>query len=149
MKLIPLTQGKFAKVDDADFEWLSQWKWHYATTGYAQRNLQAKPKHKMISMHTLIMETPKGREVDHINRDKLDNRRVNLRIVTRSINSHNKPAQSNNTTGHKGVYWAAYTNRYRVLIKINGTQIHVGYFKNLSDAIRARKAIEIERGLCV
>lgn len=149
MQRIKLTQSKYALVDDADFDWLNQWNWHYAKVGYAMRNVQAKPKHIVLSMHTMIMNTPKGFEVDHKNRNKLDNRRCNLRVVNRSINSHNKDKQSNNTSGVKGVYWAKWANMWRVMININGKTINVGYFKEIDEAARARKSIEMEHGLCV
>jgi len=71
MKRIKLTQEKVALVDDADFEFLNQWKWFYHQTGYA------KSCHRY--MHRLINKTPKGFHTDHINRNKLDNRKSNLR----------------------------------------------------------------------
>lgn len=81
MKYIELTKQEKALVDDEDYNWLSYFKWHYAN-GYAQSNLLK----NRLSMHSLIMNTPKGMDTDHINHNTLDNRRENLRICTRSEN---------------------------------------------------------------
>lgn len=144
-------KGKyFALVDDSDYEWLSKWRWYRTTGGYAQRNGNHNHRgHVVVSMHTAIMDTPKGMEVDHINRDKLDNQRSNLRVVGRSENSHNRPKQSNNTSGHRGVFWAGWANMWRVLIKVRGKAIHIGYYKNINDAVVARKRAEVEHKVCV
>jgi hypothetical protein len=100
-RLILLTQGKFAIVDDADYEWLNQWKWcarwHMQTKSfYAVRNI---PKQSLnMRMHRQILELGNGnhdkRQGDHINHDTLDNRRNNLRIVTSRGNNSNRRNQS-------------------------------------------------------
>lgn len=98
MKLIPLTQGKFAKVDDADYEWLSQYNWYakkttaiYSLYGlyYAARFQRIKKVKTTIYMHREIANCPPGKEVDHINHDTLDNQRENLRCCTRAENMAN------------------------------------------------------------
>lgn len=83
-KLIPLTQGKFAIVDDADFEWLSQFKWHLAGR-YAKGYVNG----RVVSMHRLLMDTPTGLVTDHRNHRCLDNRRSNLRNITQAENTRN------------------------------------------------------------
>lgn len=97
MKQIALTQGKFAIVDNSDYGMLSQFKWQYlpAGNGYAKRAVQIKlEKHKYkvitVLMHRLILNAPEGVEIDHINRNSLDNRRCNLRICDRSTNMLNR-----------------------------------------------------------
>ena len=77
MKIITLLHGEQVKVDDGNYEFLSRFKW-YLSNGYTYTSLSGKP----ISMHTLIMNTPKGKHTDHIDHDKLNNQRVNLRIVS-------------------------------------------------------------------
>jgi HNH endonuclease/AP2 domain len=116
MKKIKLTQGKFALVDDADFEWLDQWKWTFNSNGYAFR--LKRPTY--IFMHRLLMDFPEYNQVDHINGDRLDNQRHNLRIVSRLQNNRNRNFQRNNTSGVIGVYldkrygsWVAYVTRDR------------------------------------
>ena len=71
-----------AKVDVSDFDYLSQWKWKLHKNGYAYRN----SRHGNIYMHRLILNPPNGLETDHINLDRLDNRRENLRAVTHAEN---------------------------------------------------------------
>lgn len=86
MSSIPLTQGRVVLVDDEDYEWLSERKWHAhksSTHWYAACWI----KGKMIRMHRLITDAPDGLVVDHINGDTLDNRRCNLRICTTRENN--------------------------------------------------------------
>ena len=90
MKKIKLTQGKFALVDDEDFEKVNAYKWCFLR--YARRTIYKNGIKKNWFLHWDIIGQPeRGFEVDHINQNKLDNRRNNLRIVTHSINQQNKP----------------------------------------------------------
>lgn len=127
MKKIPLTQGKFAIVDDADFEWLNQFSWHYHNLGYA-RGANG-------FMHRLINNTPVGLETDHMNQDKLDNRRSNLRSVTASVNQSNKPISRNNTSGVQGVKWDKTRSLWKVSFRRNHQTYNVGNFKDKDRAI--------------
>jgi len=84
MQKIELTKGQFTLVDDEDFNYLNQWKWHISTKGYALRCIWIGSGHKNrkginIYMHGEVNKTPKGYQTDHINRNKLDNRKSNLR----------------------------------------------------------------------
>jgi hypothetical protein len=88
-KLIPLTQGKFAIVDAADYEWLSQYKWFVKkrkNTSYAE----SKKKGKTVKMHRLITGAPPHLFVDHIDHNGLNNRRSNLRLCTQQQNVYNQ-----------------------------------------------------------
>jgi len=129
MKEIPLTHGKVALVDDEDFEWLNQWKWHYSKFGYAVR----KPK-EQIYMHRFIMKPEQGLFTDHINGDKLDNRKENLRICTTGENMRNRPKQSNNTSGYKGVFWHKKAKRWFAKIGFMRKSIHLGLFDTREEA---------------
>lgn len=147
MKKIKLTRGKFALVDNEDFEYLNQWKWHCTSTGYAARKRHvhdAKLKYHgvVIFMHRLIMSTPEGMDTDHINSNSLDNRRSNLRICTHAENLRNKRIQKNNKSGYKGVYWDKFRDKWRVEIRLNGKHMSGGRYDNILDAARAydRKA---------
>ncbi len=142
MKRIKLRQDKHVLVDDEDFEWLNQWKWYY-TGSYAARW----KNYKRIYMHRLINETPIGLETDHINQDKLDNRRTNLRTVTRSQNIRNRPSPIQGTSGAIGVSWAKSKNKWRAYVTINYKQIHLGHFLELEDAKKARIEGEKRYGL--
>src|SRR2546430_16319669 len=96
---IKLTRGKYALVDLVDYEWLSQWKWYCSARGYAARRLY--PENKVVYMHRVII--PEGEEVDHINHDKLDNRKSNLRPCTHKQNLRSRGLNKNNKSGYKGV----------------------------------------------
>lgn len=141
MRRIKLTQGKYTLVDDEDFEWLNQWKWYYLSIGYAARG---KGKN-FIYMHRLIINTPKNLYTDHINNDKLDNRRCNLRICTNSENQTNRGKYKRNKSGYKGVCWFKQTNKWQAQIRKNNKRFHLGYFQNKIDAAKAynQKAIEL------
>src|SRR4051812_35760807 len=102
MKYITLTQNKQAIVDDEDYEWLKQWKWTFDGR-YAQRNLYANGGKKKLYMHRLIMGANKRQLIDHINQDRLDNQRNNLRFANKSVNGFNRGLPNNNTSGFKGV----------------------------------------------
>src|SRR3990167_164487 len=110
MKKIKLTQNKYALVDDEDFKELNQSKWLCDSSGYAGRDVGGRKNKKRILMHRLLNNTPKGFHTDHINRDKLDNRKENLRTTTCSQNILNSKLSKKNTSGHKGVEW--YKNRW-------------------------------------
>ncbi len=133
MKKILLTRGKFAIVDDEDFPFINQWKWWFTTRGYAVRE----KKRKLIFMHRLINKTPKGFDTDHVNKNKLDNRKDNLRTVTRSQNFMNINPRKNNTSGFRGVQ--RHAEGWMARIKVDYKAIYLGYFKEFKDAVVARK----------
>lgn len=136
MKEIFLNHSKIALVDDSDFDFLSQWKWRYDSKGYASRW----ESHKIVRMHRLIMGNPEGKLIDHINMDKLDNRRENLRVCTNSENLYNRPKNKNNTSGYKGVTWFKRDSKWRAAIMIDRKMNHLGYFE---DVVEAAKAYDI------
>lgn len=88
-------------------------------------------------MHREIMQTPMELQTDHINGNKLDNRKENLRICTCSENQHNKKIYKNNLSGYKGVYFDKANNCWRALIRINGKKIYLGTFYASKDAAKA------------
>ena len=131
--LIPLTKGKFALVDPENYEMLMQWQWHYISGGYAVR----KPK-ESIYMHRIIMKTPIGMDTDHINGDKLDNRKSNLRIVTRSQNRMNQHKPRKNK--YKGVSFSEKENKWQASLGTRDNRIWAGYHDTQEEAARAYNA---------
>lgn len=132
MQQIPLTKGEFAIVDDEDYEFLSQFKWCYSH-GYAQRRVN----NKNVYMHRFLAGEH-GKIVDHINRNKLDNRRSNLRVCTQSENNMNRITNAvREVAKYKGAHWNKRANKWMACIKSNGKQIHLGYFKSEEDAANA------------
>lgn len=143
MKQIPLTQGQFSIVDDEDFEELNKQKWH-AHRGrdgngkfYAIRSYRENGKSKSIKMHRKLMNAPKESEIDHINGNTLDNRKINLRLCSRNQNGYNKVYYKNNKTGAKGVKFTKDGKSFEVTITINGKNTYIGTYKNLNLAARA------------
>ena len=131
-RTIPLTKGKFTTVDEADYANLTTNKWCCQSPGYAARRRNK----KLEFMHRVIMDAGPGEQVDHINGDKLDNRRSNLRIVNYSQNNMNKGLQSNNTSGYKGVSRKKDSGRWHAYIWKNSKRINIGYFKCKHEAAR-------------
>lgn len=138
MKEIKLTRGKFALVDDESYEELSRYKWHYSQQGYAARGNYKDKKRSIVMMHWHIVGKPeKGYCTDHIDRDKLNNTKANLRIVTISQNGMNKLKSKVNTSGYKGVSWNKYAKKYTATIVLNKKTIHLGKFNDPQDAYKA------------
>ncbi len=143
MKRIPLTQGKFALIDDKDFDLVSQHKW-YADgrrryTYYARADiLKDGDKKTTLRMHRLIMNPANGMEVDHIDGNGLNNCRLNLRICTRSQNARNQHPRGGSSQ-YKGVSWHKRDKKWQVRIKANGNRSHLGTF---TDEIEAAKVYD-------
>lgn len=145
---IPLTRGRFAKVDPEDFIWLSQFRWYCNNrphTSYAISNAGEGKERKKILMHREIMMTPRELVCDHINRNGLDNRKSNLRNCTARENHLNVGARKGATSKYKGVYFNRRMKKWAACIKSGDRKIHLGYFKNEIDAARAydKKAKEL------
>lgn len=90
-------------------------------------------------------EDPDG-VIDHINRNRRDNRIANLRAVSWGENLLNRSKQSNNTSGYCGVSWAKSYGRWYAEINKGGKRVRLGYFKEIMDAVAARRAAERELG---
>lgn len=141
MKKIHLTKGQATLVDDEDYEFLNQWKWHTSYYGYANRRRHIKStrknqKFEMIKMHRLITECPDGMYVDHINGDRLDNRKSNLRVCTNAQNSANQRLRASNTSGYKGVVLDKRRNRWVAQIKVNYKTRRYGSFATPLEAAK-------------
>jgi hypothetical protein len=137
MKLIPLTQGQVAIVDDQDYERLSRFKWHatrcrnsfYAASEYGPRKDQ-----KGVFMHRLIIYARRGMEVDHINGDTLDNRRHNLRLATRSQNARNSKTRRDYLSGFKGVCFDKERQKWMAYITLRQKYYNLGRFDTREEA---------------
>tara|TARA_R110000787_G_scaffold5224_1_gene19174 strand:+ start:191 stop:673 length:483 start_codon:yes stop_codon:yes gene_type:complete len=95
-------------------------------------------------LHRIIMGEPEDLVIDHINRDPLDNRRENLRIVSRQENQMNLSMRKTNKSGVSGVHWNKSANKWRAAIKYKNKHINLGYFEKLEDAGKARKDAEMK-----
>jgi hypothetical protein len=139
MKKVALTRGRFAIVDVEWYEYLAQFKWQYYTGGYAGRQVGGRPpKRKTIYMHRLVMNAPAGRDVDHINGDKLDNRTSNLRVVDHKVNMNGfMKVDKRNSSGVRGVSKWKDTGRWRA--RRGGK--HYGVFDTIDQAAAALEAL--------
>ena len=154
IKLIPLTQGQVTVVDAIEYESLSLWAWfawrnnanscyyavHDAWDPETKRNVR-------IYMARHIMNAPPDLQVDHINRNTLDNRRANLRLATQSQNQHNRPKWKKRVDGFKGVYQNADTKMWYACIWVNNKSVYLGQFADeISAAIAYNEAAVVLHG---
>jgi len=118
-------------IDDDDYENYGSLKWSVDVHGYVVRQLRINRKRKNFYLHRLVNQTPRGEITDHIDRNKLNNQKSNLRTATNSENSQNRNAYSK--TGYHGVYQADGTlnkyNRFVAFITICGKKKYLGSFK--------------------
>lgn len=141
MKKIPLTQGKYALVDDTDYELLKQHTWFVHKglySHYAVRNEKDDiGKFRFVWMHREIMQTPDGFLTDHIDGNGLNNQRTNLRVCTAQQNQHNRAPHKNCSSKYKGVSWKNSGKKWVVRIHHNYQSKHVGVFADEIEAARA------------
>lgn len=133
-----LPSGHTALIDAPDYLfYVAGRRWHAIPardTHYVQSGDDTS-----LLLHRLVMKAPAGVLVDHINRDGLDNRRVNLRLCNQSQNKANRPAPRNNTSGYKGVH-ATRSGRWAARITIDYRAIHLGTFDDAWAAAEAYNA---------
>ena len=142
---IPLTQGQVALIDDEDFELVSKYNWcaawaptvrgYYAST----HNKTSDGGRTTLLLHRVIANPPKGIDVDHINRNTLDNTRANLRLASRAQNAWNSPHNIKNTSGFKGVHWHRQYNGWMARISVNGKRITLGVRSTPEEAFELYK----------
>lgn len=139
-KLIPLTQGQFAIVDDEDYDWLMQWKWRAKPIKSGRNKYYATRRvgPASIFMHRVVNNTPAGLGTDHINGNSLDNRRHNLRSATVAQNARNVPkCMHDKLSQFKGITYDKRRNRWIARIKVNRTAVNLGSFATQEAAARA------------
>ena len=121
------------QIDEADYLLVIKYTWNI-NRGYVRCSAAGR-------LHNILLgPAPEGMEWDHENRDRLDNRRKNLRLVTAIVNRRNKTPRHDNTTGISGVCWKEDMKRWRATL----SNKHLGYFPTVEEAIQARRKAEIK-----
>jgi hypothetical protein len=136
-----ITKGEhptFIRMDKADIVKLQGYAVAVNCIGYAVVRREG----RTLQLHRLLLDAPPNVWVDHVNGDKLDNRRLNIRFCSPGQNAMNKGMNTNNTSGHKGIDWR--NGKWRASIRLNTRRIHLGYFIKLADAIAVRTKVEVE-----
>jgi hypothetical protein len=122
-----------ALVDEDSFEFLSKYRWYKHPQGYAFTVIDG----QVVLMHRLIMKAKKGQYIDHSNRCKMDNRKINLRFCNMSQNCQNRPIISTNSTGYKGIKFDKRRNHWIARIHVNYKEHYLGSFQTKEEAARA------------
>lgn len=146
--LLDLKDGKQTVVDVADWPRVRELTVYLGTNGYAYYSKWEDGRSYPRTLHSLLVDAPKGSHIDHVNGDKLDNRRENLRVVTPQRNQVNrKRPNKNNTTGVRGVNYMPRLSKkspWRAQITVNRRNLHLGLFATEAKAIAARRAAELK-----
>lgn len=121
-------------IDAEDYPLVSQYKWSTYARKYASAN------YGKLLLHRLIMNAKKGQQVDHINLNTFDNRKVNLRICNNSLNSSNRNAY--NKLEIKGVEYHEKIKKYSAYFRINDKQYHSMCYTTIEEAAFARYILE-------
>jgi len=145
---IPLTQGYVALVDDADYAMVGAHKWRVelTRTGKVHRVVRTtqpdgwRGRKVSVSLHRVLMDAPSGIEVDHVDRDPLNNQRSNLRFATRQQNNQNTGIRSDNTSGFKGVHFDTNQGLWVARIRGGDGRMFLGRFSDPFDAAQAYDA---------
>lgn len=140
-----------AKIDDVDLALLADRTWFVNVDGYVAGHVDdGVAKHRRVLLHRLIVQQagpiPSGCVPDHINRDKLDNRRANLRVVALTVNAQNSGLSVRNKSGERGVVYVADCGRrpWRVSIQANGKRHYIGYFATFETAAEAARRARLQ-----
>lgn len=136
--LVPLSRGKFSKIDERDLQRVSQFTWSYGAQGAGPGYASGRVEGKSVLLHRFILNPPKGKQVDHINRDSLDNRRSNLRLASHTQNIRNASLSSRNSSGFIGVSFSGHWGKWVSSIKADGDTYVMGGFSCRIEAAIAR-----------
>lgn len=139
MKLIQLSKGFKAQIDDSDYDLVIPFRWYTNEyrKGIYRAMKNASESSPEMYMHRLIMNALKGQTVDHQDRNGLNNQRYNLRLCTHGQNLSNQGLHADNTSGLKGAYWSKKDCAWFSNIRHEGKTKFLGYFSTPKDAAKA------------
>lgn len=140
------TVRSYALIDATDAAWIGQWRWSLSHWGYAVRNDVVEGRAVTIRMSRDILGLTTGDRPfgDHINRDKLDNQRSNLRPTPDWGNSQNVPGDPKGTSKYRGVSWNIRTRKWQVRVKVHGETYCIGYFVSEEEAGEAARHARLD-----
>lgn len=129
----------YAIVDSDDYEWASRFRWHLNNSGYAQRNARVSGRYVSRMLHRELLSATNGQLCDHVNRDRLDNRRANSRFIDRRGNALNSKLKSNNLSGYRGVSYdkAVRFKKFAAQIRTSKGSKTIGRYTTAEAAARA------------
>lgn len=136
LHIIKLGEEFISKIDKEDYYEVRKYAWKISTSGYVTRSTEPR------NLHRLIFPVHKNQIIDHINRNRLDNTKKNLRIITKSQNGINSDRKKISSTGFRGVYWDKRSKKYISSISVQHKPMHQEYFTDLKQAVRHRKMLE-------
>lgn len=138
------SKGEEFYFDLEDYDKIKDYCWHINDSGYivSMTTDSINSKRICILMHRIITDCPEDMVVDHINHNKNDNRKYNLRICSQQENRMNSNISKRNTSGYTGVYLCKTSNKWQAYITYNNNDIYLGLFNNKEDAIKARVEAE-------
>lgn len=132
-----------ALIDDDDYPLVAPHSWYLNRDGYARTTIGGRGGLR-ITMHRLILGFSRGdgNQTDHVNRDRLDNRRENLRPATHALNHQNKPANRGSSSQFRGV--SREGGKWRAVVRLNGKNHHLGFYEDEVEAARVASAWRAE-----
>jgi len=131
-------------IDAQDLHLVEPYNWHMDARGYIYRHRWVNGKDRPVRLHRVLINCDKGLDVDHINGERTDNRRCNLRVCTRQQNIFNSSKRCTNTSGYKGVCYRKERGKYRARIRIGGKEILLGHFDTAIEASNAYNKAALE-----
>lgn len=120
----------WGKIDVQDWDLVSGRTWSMTKAGYLQAKINGTP----VYLHRMLMDNPRNRLVDHIDRDSLNNCRSNLRLATKKQNSENQGIREDNSTGYRGVDYHKSSDLYRARVRHHGREHHLGMYGTAEQA---------------
>ena len=139
--MVGYTKKGEAFLFDIDYyDIVSKHTWYISKRGYVTTSIKRKP----VPMHKLLIKNTEGYDIDHVSRDRLDNRKQNLRICTHQENTFNQKKRITNSTGLIGVSFMKNAGAYESYIHYNGKKYHLGLYKNKIEAAMERDKAALE-----
>lgn len=134
----------YALIDAADTDFVNQWRWHL-TNRYAARGAYGSKGHYVIYLHRTLLGLTlgDGHQGDHINRNKLDCRRANLRVLTKGDNRQNVDSYRGSSSEHRGVSWDKGRNKWEAMVRIGGQTAYREYFEDETIAAEAARSARL------